>query len=526
MGETEGGQFPWEKCRERRRHSWVWPRGELTAKKATVEALWLPLLSIDGLLWRTHRHCNSLPLATLDRNMLNRLALKNFKSWKELDIKFGTVTGLFGTNSSGKSSLLQFLLLLKQTKNATDRGLVLDFGGADQLVNLGSFKDLVSAHDETATLSWRIMWDLSSKMSINDPSGKRTETLVSGTSLIHTSQVRFQGKTLVSDRLEYKFGDYRFIMDPKKVGNPEYALRTITAEGSPDFKFVRTQSRAWALPGPVKTHLFPDQSKTYFKNSAFLSQFETEYESLMDSIFYLGPLRDYPRREYPWSGVSPSDVGRRGERTVEAILAATQRDEKRNLGHKTRYKSFQEMIAYWLKELGLIHEFKVEEIGTGANLYRTMVRRDSSSPYALLTDVGFGVSQVLPALVLLYYVPEGSTVLMEQPEIHLHPSVQGGLADVILKVAETRKLQIVVESHSEHMIRRFQRRVAEASAESSEIKLYFCDSIKGKSVLVDLELDIFGGIKNWPEGFFGDEMSEIAATRKAALKRRLLLEKK
>ena len=92
------------------------------------------------------------------------------------------------------------------------------------------------------------------------------------------------------------------------------------------------------------------------------------------------------------------------------------------------------MIAYWLKELKLIHEFKIEEIGAGANLYRAIVKRDAKSPPALLTDVGFGVSQVLPALVLLYYVPEGSTVIMEQPEIHLHPSVQSGLADVILTV--------------------------------------------------------------------------------------------
>ena len=106
-------------------------------------------------------------------------------------------------------------------------------------------------------------------------------------------------------------------------------------------------------------------------------------------------------------------------------------------------------------------------------MYRAEVKTTRSSPWTLLTDVGFGVSQVLPALVLLYYVPEGSTVLMEQPEIHLHPSVQSGLADVMLNVAEVRNVQIIVESHSEHLMRRLQRRVAEEEASSDDVKLYF-----------------------------------------------------
>lgn len=452
--------------------------------------------------------------------MLKRLYVENFKTWKRLDIKFGCVTGLFGTNSSGKSTILQFLLLLKQTKNATDRGLVLDFGGPDQLVNLGGFKDAVHRHVATETLSWKLAWQLPSPITIYDPSAKRTEVLAASDNLLTESLARLDGPILVSDQLKYKFAGYRFSIERKKPGSTEYQLLCVPPDGA-DFRFIRNKARAWALPGPIKTHLFPDQAKTYFQNSAFLGQLEAEYESMMDSIFYLGPLREYPRREYPWSGASPTDVGRRGERTVEAILSATLRGETRNLGPKTHHKSFQEMIAYWLKQLGLISDFRIEEIGSGANLYRAVVKRDAQSPSALLTDVGFGVSQVLPALVLLYYVPEGSVVLMEQPEIHLHPSVQSGLADVILQVAKNRNLQVVVESHSEHMLRRFQRRVAEEKFESNLVNLYFCDSKNGNSELVDLDLDIFGEIRNWPDNFFGDEMSEVAATRKAILRRKI-----
>ncbi len=454
--------------------------------------------------------------------MLTHLHVQNFKAWKNLDIEFGRVVGLFGTNSSGKSSLLQFLLMLKQTKNATDRGIVLDFGGPGQLVNLGSYRDVIHAHKTDESLKWKIDWTLPQKTSISDPTKKRTDVLATDSSLsiesvAHTHQ---QANLLFSDSLKYGFGGYTFSIAPKKAGSTEFQLSSTEPKDS-DFRFVRNKQRAWALPGPIKTHLFPDQAKTYYQNAEFLSLFESEYESMMDSIYYLGPLREYPKREYPWSGTSPVDVGLRGERTIEAILSATARNETRNLRYRSPHKPFQEMIAYWLKELRLIHEFKIEEIGSGANLYRAMVKRDSKSAQALLTDVGFGVSQVLPALVLLYYVPEGSTILMEQPEIHLHPSVQSGLADVILTVAKSRNLQVIIESHSEHLLRRFQRRVAEKSYPASDMRLYFCESHEGKSKLCDLDIDIFGQIKNWPQDFFGDEMTEIAETRKAIIKRKM-----
>lgn len=452
--------------------------------------------------------------------MLDWLYVENFKSWKKLDIKLGQVTGLFGTNSSGKSSLLQFLLLLKQTKNATDRGLVLDFGGPGQLVNLGGYRDVIHGHKAEAALKWKMEWTLPQKTSIFDPTKKRTEALASGSKLTVKTKAHLRGTTLISDFLEYQFGGFHFSISPKKEGGSEFQLKEECPEGS-GFRFVRNKQRAWALPGPIKTHLFPDQAITYYQNAEFLGLFGAEYESMMDSIFYLGPLREYPKREYPWSGTSPLDVGLRGERTIEAMLSATANNETRNHGGRTRYKPFQEMIAFWLKELKLIHGFRIDEIGSGANLYRAVVKRDDKSPEVLLTDVGFGVSQVLPALVLLYYVPEGSTVIMEQPEIHLHPSVQSGLADVILTVAKVRNLQVIVESHSEHMLRRFQRRVAEKTFESDNIKLYFCDSVAGESKLVDLNLDMFGEILNWPPEFFGDEMTEIAETRKAILKRKM-----
>ena len=150
-----------------------------------------------------------------------------------------------------------------------------------------------------------------------------------------------------------------------------------------------------------------------------------------------------------------------------------------------------------------------------------LVQRSKNSAPVLLTDVGFGVSQILPVLVLLAYVDEGSTVLLEQPEIHLHPAVQADLADVIVEVATGRNVQVIIESHSEHLLKRLQLRVAEQRVDSSDIALYFCDNDGAASTIDQLEMNVLGEIVNWPKDFFGDPMGETAAMVAAGLRRRL-----
>lgn len=178
------------------------------------------------------------------------------------------------------------------------------------------------------------------------------------------------------------------------------------------------------------------------------------------------------------------------------------------------------MIAYWLKEMGLVEYFLVDEIKEGSGIFQAKVQVRENSPEVLLTEVGFGVSQILPVLTLLYYVDEGSTILMEQPEIHLHPLAQAGLADVMISVSRRRNIQIIVESHSEHFLLRLQRRMAEQQVNADDIELYFCDVDGPKTKLSSLEIDENGVISNWPRHFFGDAFGETAAAQKARLKRR------
>lgn len=439
--------------------------------------------------------------------------MSNFKAWANADIPLGQITGLFGTNSSGKSSILQFLLLLKQTKDAADRGISLAMNGA--YVTLGSYRDFIHNHDEQRKLDWGLSWKEAEDLVIIDPLKKRSDVFARSDELEIRSVVGATRGAPRAERLEYRLGpDHRFRLQPKPSEPTAFDLK---ADGG--FEFKRALGRAWQLPGPVKAYGLPDQALTYFQNSGFLSQFVSSFEAQMDRTFYLGPLREPPKRDYVWSRSRPSDVGARGQFAIEAIIAATEAGEKRNLAPKAHLKPFQEMIAYWLQEMGLVEAFTVEEIKEGSGIYQAKVRVRAGAPEVLLTEVGFGVSQILPVLTLLYYVDEGSTVLMEQPEIHLHPLAQAGLADVMISVARRRNIQIIVESHSEHFLLRLQRRLAEEQVEADDIRLYFCDVDGPTTRLAPLQIDSAGVISNWPKHFFGDAFGETAAAQKARLRR-------
>jgi predicted ATPase len=143
-----------------------------------------------------------------------------------------------------------------------------------------------------------------------------------------------------------------------------------------------------------------------------------------------------------------------------------------------------------------------------------------------ITDVGIGVSQVLPALVLPFYCAPNSIVWMEQPEIHLHPQVQAELADVFITAihagekGKPRNVQLIVESHSEHFLNRLQRRIAEGVIRPEEVAVHFCTKGGEATEMQPLELNLYGDIANWPENFFGDEMADLTARTVAAMDKR------
>jgi predicted ATPase len=449
--------------------------------------------------------------------MLTQLSVRNFKSWKEIEkMRLAPITGLFGTNSSGKTSILQLLLMLKQTIESSDRAQVLEFGDEKSLTNLGSFRDVVHGHEKPGGMDFSLKWNLSKQLVVKDPESK-TNTLFTADQLAFRCALGENGADrLAVSSLAYDVTDNRFVLKRKGQSGAKYEL---TNEGE-GIRFIRTQGRAWDLPAPVKFYGFPDQVYAYYQNAGFLSDLQLAFENLFGRLYYLGPLREFPQRHYAWKGSEPADMGRRGERVVDALLASQQNGAYISPGYKRKRQTLEERVAHWLKELGLIYDFKVEPIAKGNNIYQVRVQKTPTSAEVLITDVGFGVSQILPVLVLCYYVPEGSIVLLEQPEIHLHPSVQSGLADVFVDAVKNRNVQIVVESHSEHLLRRLQRRVADETITPEQTSLYFCDTTDAGSRLTDLDVDLFGRIRNWPKDFFGDEFGEMAAITNAVMERK------
>lgn len=460
--------------------------------------------------------------------MIEQLRLHNFKSWQDTgDIRLASITGLFGTNSSGKSSILQSLLMLKQTTESPDLAQVLNFGDGRTYVDLGTFRDTVyhaggKLNDQKPEIGMEsaIRWSLAEPLTVANPTSLKS-TLFSTTRMQFHADIRDFGTPKMPRigvrEFEYDFTDerrktYSFGMKRKSDDQNEYDFI------SAGFEPKRKQGRPWPLPAPIKCYGFPSQVGGYYQNAAFLSDFSLAFEELFSRVYYLGPLRDYPKRQYTWGGGQPSDMGPRGERSIDALLASRDRGKVISRGKGKGRFSLEEYVAWWLRELGLIHSFGVESISSESNLYRVRVQKTPDSARVLITDVGFGVSQILPVLVLCYYVPEGSTILLEQPEIHLHPSVQAGLADVFLDAIEKRGVQIILESHSEHLLTRLQRRIAEGKIASDATALYFCDRASS-SHLTPLRLDQFGNITNWPEGFFGDELGERAAMMQAAMRR-------
>lgn len=129
--------------------------------------------------------------------MITELSFTNFKSWQAVEkMRLAPITGLFGTNSSGKTSVLQLLLMLKQTIESSDRAQVLEFGDEKSLTNLGSFRDAVYNHIRPGAMSFGLAWNLAKALQISSPEDK-DQTLFSA------DQLSFCAKSVKKARIAY-----------------------------------------------------------------------------------------------------------------------------------------------------------------------------------------------------------------------------------------------------------------------------------------------------------------------------------
>lgn len=264
---------------------------------------------------------------------------------------------------------------------------------------------------------------------------------------------------------------------------------------------------------------FPENLTTVTTGSDILRQ----CANLSDYAFrfglqYVGPLRDEPRPIYALQALStPTDVGPKGELTA----AVLQLNEKRSISYipatcfevdeitsVSTTTTLRDALVDWMKYLGVAYDFNASEKGKFG--HELQIKTHPSLEFQDLTNVGVGVSQILPVLVACLLAEEGSTIVLEQPELHLHPAVQARLADFFISMSMLGK-QCIIETHGEHIIDRIRFRIASSTDNDDirrDLKIYSFQQSEGSTSFEDIEISRYGAITNWPAGFFDQGMRE------------------
>lgn len=250
-------------------------------------------------------------------------------------------------------------------------------------------------------------------------------------------------------------------------------------------------------------------------------------EFFSNRIYYVGPLRESPQYIYslpPYPELT--HVGTKGEFTASVLehFKGTKVDyplppDEVKKGNRVDQAPLAYALRVWLEAMGLLENVTTTDrgkMGTELTVRSIGVSRDLD-----LTSIGVGVSQVLPTLVMGLVAPRGTTFLLEQPELHLHPKVQAALADFLLGLTHVGK-QCIVETHSEYIINRLRRRVAEDESDSlsDEISIYFVERERGNASFQKVDLNAYGAVLKWPKGFFDEGPGEAQLIMEAAMRKR------
>ncbi|HLP66086.1 MAG TPA: DUF3696 domain-containing protein [Rhizobium sp.] len=260
----------------------------------------------------------------------------------------------------------------------------------------------------------------------------------------------------------------------------------------------------------------------------------TDYvrEFFRKGVRYLGPLRDAPRPVYPLEALeSSTDVGYRGEHTAAVFQLNSNASVAVHLPPKDDFDadyfqyaqsatlSLHDATVQWLAYLGVADEVKATDSGVFGNQLK--VANGNTNRWHDLTNVGVGVSQVLPLVVTSLLAPAGSVLIFEQPELHLHPRVQARLADFFIALALDGK-QMVLETHSEYLIDRLRLRIALSDDPDvgQLVNILFTERHGEESKITPVEVSEYGAISNWPKDFFDQSQKDVARLLKAAASKR------
>jgi predicted ATPase len=180
----------------------------------------------------------------------------------------------------------------------------------------------------------------------------------------------------------------------------------------------------------------------------------------------------------------------------------------------------EELLGRWLTTLGVVDDFSVVESLEGSGVYGLRVKVKGGETHVSVARAGSGAQRALLMLVPAFNRAATTPVHLEYPENYLQPSAQSDLGDALIAAVKARGTQLLVETHSERLLRRIQRRVAEGQVTRDDVAVYLVAERAGKPELRELALDEYGAIANWPADVFGSELRDLMAMATATAQRR------
>jgi predicted ATPase len=243
-----------------------------------------------------------------------------------------------------------------------------------------------------------------------------------------------------------------------------------------------------------------------------LQRCDSKIKRELSNIIYLAPLRSYPSRYYFMEGTPNEYVGSRGEDVVPILFQSKSAGGERS--------SLIKKLNQCCKDFGIPYSFEVTNKGdpiTGDVIVLTL--KDTRTGVKVgPSDVGFGIGQLLPILVQGMILSEDSKggasriICVEQPEIHLHPRLQASMADFFINTAaKNNNIQWILETHSEALVTRLQRRIREKKISNRDVSILYINPLGKKgSTIQELRLDEDGEfIDLWPDGFFVETFNDM-----------------
>ena len=432
--------------------------------------------------------------------MLTKIRLRNFKAFKDTgDIEIAPLTVLTGPNSSGKSAIIRAMMALRQTTESRDPNTA--FVPVGDYVDLGRYEDFVFKHDTKSAVGFDVGLRLSSPLKIYE-SGMPSAQDPSGMSIsLDLSCIPSTGRIyLAQSTVRVGDGFLEVHKDTKKGSQIGRSYRTLVkVHGLPVSLSDSPAAKFYAGPlfqvKDITTKVTGERRESELVAARAAKMLEDSVIHEFAQLHYIGPLQASPQRMYLSVGDMPRDVGTAGEAGPAMLMSAS----------RVKQLNLKERLSKWCSKMGLACEVKLVAVSGG--FFQVLVVDSHTKVVINLPDAGFGTSRILPILVQGLTAIPGSTLMLEQPEIHLHPKVQADLADFLIEVSQ-RGIGVVIETHSEHLITRLQRRIAEEIFNPAHAALYYVIPSSEGSELTRVEIDEYGHTPSPPKGFFDEGFNE------------------